>query len=347
MTNEASAPALSVVLTTPYDFDSLRPVIGYLRAQTIRDRMEIVLVGSTPDVFRVDPEVTEGFWGHQVLHVGPIHSLNVPRAVGIRKTRAPIVALTEDHCFPAPGWAEALVRAHAGPWAGVGPTVIIANPRRFMSWANHLVQYLPWVQHTPSGVVTDLPGHNSSYKRDVLMQFDADLETIFTAEAWLHTELRRRGHQLYMDASAVAYHVYITRFRPYCQENYYIGRQFAANRGRRWSYARCLFYAAACPLLPPLRLWRIGKRLLELGWFAELVPWAVPWMCLGLGLSAAGEFMGYAFGMGPAATMTLDLDFRRNRFMSGDERARIWPGRNAVFDPDPPRPSIFRRQRAA
>ena len=341
------APLLSVVLATPYDFASLLPVLRYLRAQSIQDRIEVVLVGSTGAEFCVDAGALDGFWGHQVLHVGPIASLNVPRAAGIRATHAPIVALTEDHCFPDPGWAEALVRAHRGPWAAVGPMIVIANPRRLMSWANHLVQYLPWVQGTRSGTVDDLPGHNSSYKRAVLMSFDRDLEAIFTAEAWLHAELRARGHELYLEADAVAYHVYITRLRPYVRENYYIGRQFAANRSRTWSVARRALYAAGSPLLPLLRLRRIVRRARELGWFRELVPAAIPWMLVGLGCSATGELMGYAFGMGPAATMTLDLDFRRHRFMSDEERAAIWQESNVLCDRDPPRPAPFGRTRVA
>ena len=37
-------------------------------------------------------------------------------------------SLCEDHCFPADGWAEALVAAHQGPWAAVGPAFLNANP---------------------------------------------------------------------------------------------------------------------------------------------------------------------------------------------------------------------------
>lgn len=331
-------PWLSVILATPYDFDSLRPVLRYLRAQSIRDHIELVLVGSVPQSFEVDPAAMVGFHSHTILHVGEIRSLNVPRAAGIRAARAPVVALTEDHCFPHPEWAAALLRAHRGPCAAVGPVVVIANPRRLMSWANHLVQYLPWVQGTKSGPVDDLPGHNSSYKRDLLLAFDRELEEIFTAEAWLHSELRARGHTLYLTDEAVVHHVYITRLPPYLRENYYIGRQFAANRARRWSTPRRFLYAVGSPLLPLLRLRRILGRARQLGWFSELVPAAVPWMLVGLGCSAAGELMGYAFGMGPAAAMTLGLDFHRERFMSPEERAEIWRDEIVAFDLDPPRP---------
>ena len=226
-------PRLSVVLATPYDFESLGAVLRYLAAQTIRDQIELVLVGSTPDVFQVDACFLSGFHSFQVLHVGPIRSLNVPRAAAYRAAQAPVVALSEDHCFPAPTWAEALIRAHEGPWAAVGPAIGIANPERYLSWANYLIQYGAWVQPARSGVLDDLPGHNSSYKRDVLREFDEGLETIFIAEAALHSELRRHGYELYMEAAAVSHHVFITQLRPYVRENYHIGRQFASNRCRR------------------------------------------------------------------------------------------------------------------
>ncbi len=336
---DAVRPELSVVLATPYDFESLRPVIGHLRAQTIRDRIEIVIVGSTPDQFQIDVSALDGFAGHRLLYVGPIRSLNIPRAAGFRAAQAPLVALTEDHCFPAPGWAEALVHAHRGSWAAVGPNIAVANPQRHMAWANHLIQYGPWAHTTPSGVQDDLPGHNSCYKRDVLLEFDQDLETLFIAEARLFADLRRRGHQLYTEANAVSYHVYITKLRPYWQENYHIGRQFASNRSRGWSLGHRICRAVASPLVPALRTWRIARRMRELGWFSDLVPRVLPTLWIGLSASALGEMAGYLFGMGHSAAMTLDLDFCRFRFVSDDERRTIWSGETVAFQPNRPRPT--------
>ncbi len=319
-------------------------MLGHLRAQTIRDRIEIVIVGSTPEQFQVDESTLDGFAAHRTLYVGPIRSLNIPRAAGFRAARAPLVALTEDHCFPAPGWAQALVDAHRGPWAAVGPNIAVANPLRHMAWANHLIQYGPWAHTTPSGVQDDLPGHNSCYKRAVLLEFDQDLETLFIAEARLFSDLRRRGHQLYTEANAVSYHVYITKLRPYWQENYHIGRQFASNRSRGWSVGRRLFRAAASPIVPALRTWRIVRRMRELGWFSDLVPRVLPALWVGLSASALGEMAGYLFGMGNSAAMTLDLDFCRFRFVSDDEHRTIWSGAPVTFRPT--RPPSARRFRA-
>jgi hypothetical protein len=39
-----STPALSVVLATPGDHETIRRTIGFLRAQTVADRLELVIV---------------------------------------------------------------------------------------------------------------------------------------------------------------------------------------------------------------------------------------------------------------------------------------------------------------
>ena len=331
-------PELSIVVATPYEFDTLRELLGYLRAQTVRDRIELVVVGSTPERFGVDEAPFTGFHCHRVMYVGAFDSLNVARAAGIRAATAPVVALTEDHCFPAPTWAEALIRAHEGPWAAVGPGIGLANPRRYASWANYLIQYGPWVQPTAGGVQADVPGHNSSYKRDVLLELGAELEQLFTFDAGLHAALRRRGHRLYVEAGAASYHVFITRLRPFVREHYHIGRAFAASRSRDWPALRRWLYALMSPGLPLLRSSRIFRRMCALGWFGDLIPQVLPALWLGLGASALGEMMGYAFGIGKSDVATLELDFRRFRFVSAEERDSIWCGEAIAFRSDPPRP---------
>ena len=106
--------------------------------------------------------------------------MNRARVAGIRKARAPLVVLLEDHSFPAEGWAEALIRAHAGPWSAVGPAVGLANLHCMKAWANYLIQYSPWMKPAQSGVIDDLPGHNSSYKKELLLGYGDDLESMMS-----------------------------------------------------------------------------------------------------------------------------------------------------------------------
>ncbi len=333
-----SALELSVVLATPYDFDSLHAVLAHLRAQTARDRIELVVVGSTPERLAVDESLLEGFHGHRIVHVGAFDSLSAARTAGIRAAGAPVVALTEDHCFPAPTWAEALIRAHRDPWAAVGPVIGLANPGRYMSWANYLIQYGPWVQPLAGGEQDDVPGHNSSYKRDVLVGLGDDLEALFVFDTRLHEELRRRGGRLYVEPSATSYHVFITRLRPFMKEHFHIGRAFAAARSSDWPAPRRWAYAVLSAGLPLLRGARIVRRMREAGWLGDLVPAVLPSLALGLATSATGEAAGYARGLGRSDIATLDLDFRRSRFVTDEERATIWRAEPVEFQPDPPRP---------
>ena len=62
-----------------------------------------------------------------------------PRRAGILAATSPVVGLIEDHSYPGPEWAEALLRAHAGPWTGVGPAVDNANPESAASWVNYIL----------------------------------------------------------------------------------------------------------------------------------------------------------------------------------------------------------------
>ncbi|MGH9383477.1 MAG: glycosyltransferase [Vicinamibacterales bacterium] len=331
---------LSVIVVAPYGFEPMRRLIRYLAEQTIRGRMEIVIVGQSRSDLRVDDDALTSFGGHQVVEVGPITELSNPRQAGILAARAPIVALTEDHCFPAPDWAEALVKAHRGPWAAVGPAVGLANPQRYRAWTNYVLQYGAWAQPTTGGEMTDLPGHNSSYKRALLIDYGDRLADLLVADTMLHWDLHERGHRLFLDPAARVYHVYMTQFSPFISENYYIGRQFAAARRRRWSIVTRLAFIVGTPAIPVVRLVRILRRMRECGWLSALLPGILPSLFLALAASAAGEFMGYAFGMGDAATKTVDLDIRRDRFVHQDERDAIWGERLAAFPAGPPTPQF-------
>ena len=316
----------------------MRRLFRYLAEQTIRERIEIVLVGESRTRLGVDDGAFCGFGGHQVIEVGPIAGLNTPRMIGIRAARAPIVALTEDHCFPAPDWAEALVGAHRGPWAAVGPAVGLANPQRYRAWANYVLQYGPWAQPTASGEREDLPGHNSSYKRALLLEFGDRLADCLVADTILHWELRQRGHRLFLDNAARVHHVFVSRLSPFLAENYDIGRLFAASRSREWSVFARMIYTLGSPAIPFVRFVRTLRSMQERGWLGALLPGILPSLASALAVSAVGEFMGYAFGLGLAVMNTVNLDVRRDRFVSPEEREAIWGETLTRFPQGPPTP---------
>jgi hypothetical protein len=186
------------------------------------------------------------------------------------------------------------------------------------------IQYAPWIKPTPGGVLPDIAGHNSSYKRDILLEYGSDLEKMLDFEYTLHQDLQRRGHQLFVETRAETFHVFMTDDSTCVEENYTIGRLLAATRARFQPGWKNIIYCLTTPLVPPLRTWRIVRQIYSLGWQRQLIPGILPWLIWFLIVEAWGEFMGYLFGIGYAQKRTLDFDFHRQRFVSDVEKQRIW-----------------------
>lgn len=314
-------PEMSVVLLTPAGYHTIRRTIRHLRAQTVRDCLEIVIVAPSASGLGLDAGELADFLRVQVVEVGPFYSVAAARAAGIRRASAPIVALGEDHSYPAPGWAAALIAAHRQPWAAVGPVIGNANPDTTLSWANLLVEYGPWIEPAAPGPVDFLPGHNSSYKRALLCDYGPDLEAMLEAECLLHQDLRTRGHQVYLEPKAKTYHLNYSKPFSWIPVHFHGSRLFAAARARygRWSLKRRWFYGGAVVLIPLVRLrrlWAKARLALQPGRLLRLLP-ALSAVLL---VSAAGELVGYVGGPGQAMQKLSRWEFHRTMHLSEKER---------------------------
>ena len=313
-------PALSVVIVTD-TFDTIRKTVRHLRAQTIAGRIELVIVApGEPDV---DDAELAGLHSHRLVRVGDIRSLSWARAPGIRAASAPIVALAESHCFPEPEWAERLLAAHGGEWAAVGPAFVNANPRSVVSWVNLLLDYAPWLAPTQGGEMHDLPGHNSSYRKDVLLAYGDRLETMLEAETIMHEDMRASGHRLYQEAGARAAHLNVTRTASWIGERFQTGRRFASARAYAWPAWRRLVYAAGSPLIPAVRFRRLLRDFARTGAGAELRGYGYGLLALALFVSAAGELVGYAAGSGDSMYALSRIELHKERHVRRSERGEL------------------------
>jgi hypothetical protein len=328
--SDRRAPDISVILVTPDRFETIRMTVRSLRAQTVRDRLELVIVARSREVLGLDEEELEGLHGFQVVELGTVTSVAAGNAAGVRAASAPVVVFAEDHSFPDPGWAAALIEAHRGPWAAVGPVVVNANPGSAVSWADFMLGYGPWLEPSPGGVVGFLPGHNSSYKRALLLELGPELEERLNAESVLHWDLCRKGHRLYLEPRARTFHVNFSRLRSWLKATFLQGRTFAGERARseRWGPARRLAYAAAAPLIPLIRL---RRSIRDLGRVERRPPLAriLPATALGLIVSALGEALGYTVGPGEAPQRISTFEFHRDRHVRNRDRALFTDARAA------------------
>ena len=315
-----NSPEMSVVIVTPDRYETIRKTVEHLRAQTVKDRLELVIVAPSAAQLALDDSALKDFFQFRVVAVGEISSIARAHAAGIRQASAPVVVLSEDHSFPEPGWAAALIERHRQPWAVVGPVVRNANPDSLMSWADFLLGYGTWLEPTPAGEINYLPGHNSSYKRALLLDYDRELEAMLEAEFVLHGDLQAKGHRLYLEPAAKTAHLNFARLVPWVPYLVHAGRVFAAARARPWSVLRRLLYAGGAPLLPLVRLWRIRSEIRRPGRPAALWPRVLPALVVGLTLDTVGQVLGYALGAGNASQKLFYFEFHRDRYLAKRDR---------------------------
>ena len=304
--------AMSVILITPDRYERIRKTVGYLRAQTIRDRLELIIVAPSIKLLEADESELKEFFRFRIVSLGQITSLPDAMAAGVRAAGAPVIAFGEDHAFPEPGWAEALWEAHQGPWAAVGPVVRNANPVNWVSWADFLVSYGRWLDPTPAETVDFLPSHNCSYKRSILLSYEPQLERTLAVETVLHWDLSSRGYRLYVEPKAKLSHINFEGFSTWIAAQFLNGRLLAASRRENWSPFRRLLYIFGAPLIPVVRLWRVQRDVRRAGRQHELLPGVLPTLIAGLVVSGTGEFLGYLLGASDRTVGQLyHLEFNR------------------------------------
>jgi hypothetical protein len=304
-------PALSVVIPTDR-FETIERLVASLRRQSARGSIELIVVAPDAGVLDGhDPELRE-FHSARLVEA---ETASLPRArvAGVHAATSDVVAFAESHSFPEPGWADALIEAHRGPWAVVGPAMVNPHPTGTVGWAKFLVDYGRWVPPVAGGPVEDLPGHNSSYKRDVLLEYGPELERLLDAEWFLHKNLRNRGHALYLEPAAMSRHFSVTKLVPSVVEWFHYSRGFATSRSRGWPLRRRLLYVVGSPLIVLVRLRSVIEAMRRTGqsrWIARTLPVVL----LTLAGSAAGELVGYAVGGGEGAEGSSEYELHRELY---------------------------------
>ena len=314
---------MSVILATPGDAADVAVTLRHLATQTVRHLLEIVLVTPSASRLAIDPTVFQGFWGHQVVEFGSFSSIARANALGVHRARGEVVAFAEDHCFPDAPWAEALLAAHREPWAVVGPVFRNANPSTIVSWCDFLIGYAPWMEPAPLGPMPFLPGHNSSYKRAVLLAYGDDLEAMLEAEAVLHLDLGRQGHRLLLEPRARVAHLNFASMPVWVRVQYLCGRVFAGTRALRWGMARRLLFAAGSPLIPLVRLGRTLRELHRPERPRHLAWRLLPTLLVGLAMDGAGQAVGYLAGCGDATGRLARFEFHRIAYVTEEDRRMV------------------------
>ncbi len=305
-------PALTVILPTWDTFDSIRTTVDRIAAQTVAGVIELMICAPVAARVQVDADVVATLHSVRVIESGELHATGPLRADAIREAAAPIVAFAEDHCYPHHDWAEALLAAHQEPHAAVGPAVYNANPETATSWADLYLGYGRWLAPGRRRVVDLLPGHNSSYKRDVLIGYGPELDRLMEAETVLLWDLRRNGHTLLFEPAARVDHTNFARFGVFLDVQWHLGRVFGATRAAHWPLHRRAAFAAAAPLIPLIRLGHVVRAGWHNGFSVRRFLATLPVLLAGLAVDCGAQAAGVLLGSAGSVDRLSAYEFHRN-----------------------------------
>ena len=310
--DNSTVPKISVVIITPDTYETIRRTVGCLKEQSITKELELVIVKLSSGDFGAAPGEFDCFRAVRIVEPADTASLGHALAEGVRASSADVVAFTEDHVFPDTLWAEALIKSHKSGRAAVGPVIYSANPGSAVGWADILIGYSQWLHPNKGGEMSHLPGHNSSYKRAVLLEYGRELDRLLEAESVLHWDLVSKGHKLFLEPAAKIRHLNFGVLSAFLEVNLLMGRTFAATRRESWGYPKRLAFALGSVLIPFVRFYRIVRSYSGCGELLKTKPHVFPIMAAGLIASSIGEMTGYLTGAGDSVQKTFKYHFHRD-----------------------------------
>ncbi len=275
---------------------SIGRILDRLRCQTAAARLELVIAAPAADIANLRALSEPAFADLRVVEADLSTSARA-RAAAIFQARTPIIILVEDHCFPiGDDWAANILLAHRQAHVAVGPVMRNANPATATSWANLAVEYGPFLDCDVAHETDFLPGHNSSYKRDALLEFGNDLADMMEAEWVLQAALRAGGHTFWLDPAIAVAHLNYSNTLRSLRLQLLGGWMFAASRSTEWPVTKRLLYAALFSAIALRRMIGVTGQVFRAPSARPDALRSLPMTVLLLFVSGLGEGIGYALG---------------------------------------------------
>jgi hypothetical protein len=287
--------------------------IELVLAQRTAEPMEVVVVDLAPE-HPSPPWAKDGRVRLIERRDSPTYA--EARAAATLASRGELIAFLEDHSYPEPGWAQAIVDAFADPRiAIVNYAFTLANEPTYIARAMLVAEYGRWMAPARPGAVRIPACNNIAYRRAALEPYRVELAEWLEAEFLLHRRIRDAGGQVWLAPGARLAHECWTDLISGCRANGAMKRLLAASRIRteRWSAPKRLLYAAAMAAAPAQALWRLARSVPgRPGMWSELAR-GLP-VCIAIySWSAAAEAAGYLFGPGSARDDFRDVELAMTR----------------------------------
>ena len=287
-------PPITIVVSTVEGWPGIKAAVETHRVAAERAAGVLLVTDGSglppPDPADLGPSVT---W-----RSFPDESVFQLRERGYREATGEIVAITEDHCFVPPDWAERMVAAHAAhpDAAAIGGSVTNGATGSLIDWASFLVVQSVWAAPIRSGPTDRIAGAvNSSYKRSALERLDS-FGGLGAMDGIHQADLQKAGASFVSDDSIRVVHDQSLGVDGTARIHFHAGRTISGFRRQRMDAVQVARLVGSF-FVPLARFGVTVKRTAGRGYVAQLVRGA-PAILLLLYVQAAGQLVGYVLGAG-------------------------------------------------
>jgi hypothetical protein len=220
------------------------------------------------------------------------------RVSAYQAASAPIIGVTEDHCFLPADWARRNLEAHAAhpEAAAVGGSVVNGATDSTMDWASFLIVQSVVAAPIASGPTERIAGAVSvTYKRAALAGLD-EHAGMGAMDALHQRALAASGAALIADDGIRVVHDQSLGFGGTVAIHFHAGRTFAGFRRRHKDAGQALRILAT-PIVPVARFVRTARLASAKGYGRELLR-ATPAIWFLLVVQTAGQVVGFVAGPG-------------------------------------------------
>jgi hypothetical protein len=288
------APPLSIVVASVQGWPKTRATIESIEAAAERVGGEVIVGDGSglpaPDPSELGPAT--------VWFTDPEASIFQLRQQAYARSRAPIVALTEDHCRVAPDWGELILASHAEhPEAvAIGGSVENGATDTPLDWASFFVVQTLFMAPIESGPTSRINGAvNVSYKRSALDGLSG-FGGLGAMDVLHQRELSAAGAVLVADDRIRCVHDQALGSVGTPIIHFHAGRTMSGFRRQQMTARQWVRFAGTF-VVPAGRLARILTAGLGKPHRRELLA-SLPQIWLLLMCQAAGQFVGYVAGPG-------------------------------------------------
>jgi hypothetical protein len=302
-------PQLSVIVVVGTQRERAGRAVQSILSQEGLEEAEVILVDTCPALAPIPGS------DHAAVRIVPItgpSTFGNARAAGVHAAHGRNIAFLEEHSLAFPGWLKSILAAFAGRWVGVGAEIHNANAGVGISDAVWLMNYVPAFRPPARyGPSRNIPGHNSAYRREVLLGLGDDLPPLLQSEVVLQWKLGQQGHEIGLDPAIKLAHSGETSLPAIVHGYYVMHRHFGAHRARAagWSLGRRLLRVLSTPLVPFVRFTRyVFAALRERSSDLRIILRFPLTILIAQSAAAVGMTMGYVFGPGDSETQFLAVE---------------------------------------